>query len=111
MANRRLVRILCAVALAVFLAPTASGELAAWDQARVTAFAKDLATTTDALYETFTQQPQPDPDPCRAGPTINSSIGCGCYASRRVCSSSRWKRATDANRRCGRHELRMLERA
>jgi hypothetical protein len=43
------------------LAPSASGELAAWDQARVAALAKDLATTTQALSETFTQQPQPEP--------------------------------------------------
>ena len=61
MPNRRIVRILCALALAVLLAPSASGELAAWDQDRVAALAKNLATTTDALYETFTQQPQPDP--------------------------------------------------
>lgn len=61
MPNRHLLRILCAVALAVLLAPSARGDLAAWDQARVTTIAKGLATTTDALYETFSQQPQPEP--------------------------------------------------
>ncbi len=61
MPNRHLVRILCTVALAVSLAPSARGEFAAWDQARVTALAKNLATTIDALYETFTQQPKPAP--------------------------------------------------
>jgi hypothetical protein len=59
--NRCLVRILSALSLGVFLAPSASGELAAWDQGRVIALAKDLAAATEALYETFTQQPQPEP--------------------------------------------------
>jgi hypothetical protein len=61
MPNRHLVRTLCAAALAVLVAPDARGELAAWDQARVTALAKDVVTTTDALQETFAQQPPPDP--------------------------------------------------
>jgi hypothetical protein len=60
MPNRRLVRILCAVALAVLLAHSARAVLAAWDQARVIALAKDLATTTDALHEAFSQQSAPD---------------------------------------------------
>jgi hypothetical protein len=60
MPNRHLVLIRCAVALAMLLAPSARAELAAWDQARVTALAKDLATATDALHESFIQQPSPD---------------------------------------------------
>jgi hypothetical protein len=62
MPNRLVVGVLCAVALALSLvAPSARGELAAWDRARVTGLVKDLATATDALYETFMQQPPPDP--------------------------------------------------
>ena len=60
MPNRTLVRVLPGLVLLVsLLAPSARGELAAWDQAKVTRLAKDLATATDALYETFMQQPSP----------------------------------------------------
>jgi hypothetical protein len=60
MPTRRLVRVLSSLGLAVLLlAPSARGELAAWDQAKVTGIAKGLATATDALYETFVQQPPP----------------------------------------------------
>jgi len=63
MPNHHLVRALPLLVLAVsLLAPSARGELAAWDQAKVTGFAKDLATATDALYDTFMQQPPP-PNP------------------------------------------------
>jgi len=44
------------------LAPSARGDFAAWDQAKVTRLAKNLATATDALYETFLKQPPP-PNP------------------------------------------------
>ena len=60
MPNHHLVRALALLALALsLLAPSARGELAAWDQAKVTGFAKDLATATDALYDTFIKQPTP----------------------------------------------------
>jgi hypothetical protein len=60
MPNHHLVRVPRLLALAVLLlASSARGELAAWDQARVTAVAKELTTATDALYETFLQQPSP----------------------------------------------------
>jgi hypothetical protein len=50
----------CSVALAVSLpAPSAVGELAAWSQTEVTGLAKDLAATTEALYEVFMGQPAP----------------------------------------------------
>ena len=62
MPNRRLVRVLSSLVLAaLLLAPSASGELAAWDQAKVIGIAKRLATATDALYEAFVQQPPPNP--------------------------------------------------
>jgi hypothetical protein len=60
MPNRHVVGVLCAVALAVsLLAPSARGEVAAWDRARVTEIARDLARATDALQVAFTQQPPP----------------------------------------------------
>lgn len=63
MPNHPLVRALPLLVLAVsLLAPSARGELAAWDQAAVTGFAKDLAKATGALYDTFMQQPPP-PNP------------------------------------------------
>jgi hypothetical protein len=60
MPNLHLVRILPSLALVVLLASSARGELAAWDQAKVTGLAKELATATDALHETFLQQPPPN---------------------------------------------------
>jgi hypothetical protein len=63
MPNHHLVRALPLLVLAVsLLAPSARGELAAWDPAEATRLAKDLAAATDALYETFMQQPPP-PNP------------------------------------------------
>jgi len=43
----------------LLLAPSARGELAGWDQAQVTALAKEVATATDSLYDTFLKQPTP----------------------------------------------------
>lgn len=61
MPNRYLVRILRLLAIAAFLlAPSARAELAAWDQAKVTGLAKELEAATDALYQTFRQQPPPN---------------------------------------------------
>ena len=63
MSSHHLARLLGSLAIAGLLfAPSARAELAAWDQAKVTRFAKDLATATDALYDTFMQQPPP-PNP------------------------------------------------
>jgi hypothetical protein len=60
MSNRPLARLLGSLAIAGLLfAPSARGELAAWDQAKVTALARELTTATDALYDTFLQQPPP----------------------------------------------------
>jgi hypothetical protein len=61
MPRNRLVRLI-PLALATLLpAPTARGELAAWDQAQVIGLARELTTATDALYETYMQQPPPNP--------------------------------------------------
>ena len=60
MSNHHLARLLGSLAIAGLLfAPSARGELAAWDQAQVTALAKDLATATDSLYDTFRKQQPP----------------------------------------------------
>lgn len=67
MPKRRLVRALRALALAVlFLAPSARGELQAWDQTRVTRIAKDLANATGALNQTFLEQSPPTPESMRS---------------------------------------------
>jgi hypothetical protein len=61
MSNRRIARLLGALAMAgLLIAPSARGELAAWDQARVAAVAKELETATDSLEDTFLEQPPPD---------------------------------------------------
>ena len=61
MSNHHLACLLGSLAIAgLLVAPSARGELAAWDQARVTALAKDLATATDSLHDTFVEQPPPD---------------------------------------------------
>jgi hypothetical protein len=61
MSNRHIARLLGALAIAgLLIAPSARGELAAWDQAQVTALAKELATATDSLQDTFLKQPPPD---------------------------------------------------
>jgi hypothetical protein len=59
--NLHFARLLGALAIAgLLVAPSARAELAAWDQARVTALAKDLAKASDALYESVLAQPRPD---------------------------------------------------
>jgi hypothetical protein len=61
MSNRHIARLLGALAIAgLLIAPSARGELAAWDQAQVTSLAKELTTATDSLYDTFRKQPPPD---------------------------------------------------
>jgi hypothetical protein len=45
--------------LVVASAAPSSAELAAWDQAKVTALAKQLEGETKALYDTFYKQPVP----------------------------------------------------
>jgi hypothetical protein len=52
---------ICLVAptLVLFSAPDARADLAAWDQANVTALGKELVQATNALYETFRKQPPP----------------------------------------------------
>lgn len=66
MPNRHLARALGAVALVLSLAPDARTEVAAWDQARVTVLAKELAAAVDALDESFGRQPQPEPGSTRS---------------------------------------------
>jgi hypothetical protein len=61
MSNHSLARAFASLAIASsFFAPSAQGELTKWDPAQVTAFAKELKTATDALYDTFVQQRPPD---------------------------------------------------
>lgn len=60
MTNRRVVGVLCSTVLAVsLLAPSAGAELAAWNQARVTEIARELAKATEALQTAFDQQSAP----------------------------------------------------
>jgi hypothetical protein len=60
MSNHSLARLLGSLAIAGLLfAPSARGELAAWDQAEVTRLAQELGTATDSLYDTFVKQPTP----------------------------------------------------
>jgi hypothetical protein len=67
MPNRRLVTVLRSLALAVLLlAPSARGELVAWDQTRVSQIAKNLAKATDTLQKTFLRQPPPNSGPMQS---------------------------------------------
>jgi hypothetical protein len=60
MSRNHLAHLLGSLAIAwLILAPSAQAEEAAWDQAQVTALAKDLATATDSLHDTFRKQPPP----------------------------------------------------
>ena len=56
---RRGLAVVCACALAVGLSATARAELLAWDQAKVTALAKQLEEKSKALYDSFYKQPPP----------------------------------------------------
>jgi hypothetical protein len=61
MSTRHFVHVIRLLAMMLFLsAPNARAELAAWDQAKVSALAKDLARATDAVHETFIQEPPPN---------------------------------------------------
>jgi hypothetical protein len=62
MSTRHVVHPTCLLATTLLLvsAQHARAELAAWDQARVTEAATELVTATEALYETFRQQPPPN---------------------------------------------------
>jgi hypothetical protein len=60
MSNHSLARLLGSLAIAGLLfAPSARGELAAWDQAEVTRLAQELEAATHSLYDTFVKQPTP----------------------------------------------------
>ena len=58
MSARSIVRVLAAAVLAL-AASHARAELAAWDQAKVTALSKQLADAAGALNDTFYRQPVP----------------------------------------------------
>lgn len=61
MSTRPVVHLIFPLAMILVLsAPRGSAELAAWDQAKVAGFAKELETATDALYQTFLEQPPPN---------------------------------------------------
>jgi hypothetical protein len=61
MSTRPVVHLIFPLAMILVLsAPRSWAELAAWDQAKVAGFAKELETATDALYQTFLQQPPPN---------------------------------------------------
>ena len=60
MSTRHVVHAICLLAMILLLpAAIARAELAAWDQARVTALGKELVQASNALYETFRKQPPP----------------------------------------------------
>ena len=60
MSTRHVVHAICLLAMILLLpAANARGEVAAWDQAQVTALGKELTQASDALYETFRKQPPP----------------------------------------------------
>ena len=61
MSTRHALRVTCLLALTLLLlsAPNARAELAAWNQAKVTALGKQLVQATNALDETFRKQQPP----------------------------------------------------
>jgi len=60
MSTRPAVHLILPLAMTLLLAaPGSRAELAAWEQAKVSALGRDLATATDALYDTFIKQPTP----------------------------------------------------
>ena len=59
MSTRHAVHAICLLAMILLLpAANARADLAAWDQAKVTALGKELLNATNDLYETFRKQPQ-----------------------------------------------------
>ena len=63
MSIRHVVHAICLLAMLLLLPANARAELAAWDQAQVTALGKELVQATNALYETFRKQPPPSAGP------------------------------------------------
>jgi hypothetical protein len=60
MSTRRVVHLIVPLAMALSLSASASrAEVAAWNQAEVTALAKELETATRELYDTFIKKPAP----------------------------------------------------
>ena len=58
MSTRHVAHAICLLAMLLLLpAAIARAELAAWDQAKVTALGKELVQASNALYETFRKQP------------------------------------------------------
>jgi hypothetical protein len=57
--KRRYLTLAIALAVLTGWAGATHAELAAWDQARVTALAKELQANAKALYDTFYKQPVP----------------------------------------------------
>ena len=60
MSTRHAVHAICLLAMILLLpAANARAEVAAWDQAQVTALGKELVQASNALYETFRKQQPP----------------------------------------------------
>jgi len=61
MSTRHVVHVINLLAMTLLLlsAQKTRAELAAWDQAKVTAIGKELVHATNALYDTFRKQPPP----------------------------------------------------
>jgi hypothetical protein len=55
---RRIVPSILVLTFALWVPSASSGELAKWDQGRVTALAVELTTTCDALYASFLKEPE-----------------------------------------------------
>ena len=56
---RRIVSACLAIVFAALLAAPARAELKPWDQAKVTALAKQLSDASSVLYDAFNKQPKP----------------------------------------------------
>lgn len=68
MSIRHVVHAICLLAMILLLpAANARAELAAWDQAQVTALGKELVQSTNALYETFRKQAPPSVGSMQSG--------------------------------------------
>ena len=59
MSTRPLLHLVLLTMALLLAAPGSRAELATWDQAKVTALAKELQTAADALYDTFIKKPPP----------------------------------------------------